>query len=45
MGSSWIIHIGFESHIVAVVVQLLSHFCLFVTPWTVAHQGPAEPPK
>ena len=40
MGSSWIIHIGFKSHIVAVVVQLLSHFCLFVTPWTVAHQGP-----
>ena len=39
MGSSWIIHIGFKSHIVAVVVQLLSHFCLFVTPMDCSPPG------
>ena len=35
MGSSWDPSMS-ES---VVVVQLLSHVCLFVTPWTAAHQA------
>ena len=34
MGASWD-----PSMSESVVVQLLSHVCLFVTPWTAAHQA------